>query len=221
MKSKLIVIEGLDGSGKGTQTDLINNKLKSMGMNVTRLSFPDYTHPSSTLIKMYLNGELGNNPSDVNAYAASSFYAVDRYASYLKFWKEKYQSGDIIICDRYVTSNAIYQMTKLEEKDWKLYLSWLYDYEYNKLGLPKPNLVIYLNVDIEFSQNLMAERYKGDESKKDIHEKNIDFLKKCYLTSKYVSYEDKWHVINCMDRDKIRLKEDINKEIMDKIKNIL
>lgn len=214
MKGKLIVIEGLDGSGKKTQTKLLYEHFKKLYSNTTYISFPDYNSPSSSLVKMYLNSEFGNNPSSVNAYAASSFFAVDRYASYKKTWSKLYNSGHIIIADRYTTSNAVYQMSKLPEKQWHEYLSWLYDYEYNKLELPIPDKVIFLDVPIEISQSLMEVRYLNSNGKKDLHENNINFLKKCKKISKFVANFDNWHTINCASDRKIKNKECIHDEIL-------
>ena len=118
MSGKLIVIEGLDGSGKATQTALLCEALEKMGKKIRRITFPDYKEPSSALIKMYLGGEFGDDPGAVNAYAASSFYAVDRFASFIKFWKDFYLAGGLVIADRYATSNAIYQMGKLPKSGW-------------------------------------------------------------------------------------------------------
>lgn len=217
MDGKLIVIEGLDGCGKNTQVNLLVEFLKRKGKKVKYLSFPDYNEPSSSLIKMYLNREFGKDPNKVNAYAASSFYAVDRYASYKKFWEKNYKSGEIIICDRYTTSNTFYQMSKLPKNEWENYLTWLYDYEYNKLGLPKPNNVIFLNVPIEISQNLMEKRYLGDKNKKDLHESDITFLKNCKEAANYVIKKDGWAEIFCAKENKMRDISDIHDEI---IKNI-
>lgn len=217
MDGKLIVIEGLDGCGKNTQVNLLVESLKRKGKKVKYLSFPDYNEPSSSLIKMYLNREFGKDPNEVNAYAASSFYAVDRYASYKKFWEKNYKSGEIIICDRYTTSNTFYQMSKLPKNEWENYLTWLYDYEYNKLGLPKPNNVIFLNVPIEISQNLMEKRYLGDKNKKDLHESDITFLKNCKEAANYVIKKDGWAEIFCAKENKMRDISDIHDEI---IKNI-
>ena len=214
MNGKLIVIEGLDGSGKKTQTNLLHEYIKKLYPNTTYISFPDYGSPSSSLIKMYLNSEFGDDPSAVNAYAASSFFAVDRYVSYKKTWSKLYQNGHIIIADRYTTSNPIYQMSKLPEEEWSKYLAWLYDYEYNKLGLPVPDKVIFLDVPIEISQSLMEKRYLDNNGKKDLHENNIKFLKKCKKISKYVADFDNWHIIKCMLNDKIKEKETIHKEIL-------
>ena len=214
MNGKLIVIEGLDGSGKKTQTNLLHEYIKKLYPNTTYISFPDYGSPSSSLIKMYLNSEFGDDPSVVNAYAASSFFAVDRYVSYKKTWSKLYQNGHIIIADRYTTSNPIYQMSKLPEGEWNKYLSWLYDYEYNKLDLPVPDKVIFLDVPVEVSQTLMEKRYLNSTGKKDLHENNIKFLEKCKKISKYVADFDNWHIIECVLNNKIKDKENIHKEIL-------
>ena len=214
MNKKLIVIEGLDGCGKQTQVSMLVNALKEKNKKVKYITFPDYNEPSSALIKMYLNSEFGSDPKDVNAYAASSFFAVDRYASYKKFWEKNYLNGEIIVCDRYTTSNTFYQMCKLQKSEWDSYLTWLYDYEYNKLKLPKPSKVIYLNMPIETSQTLMKKRYSGDESKKDLHEANTEFLKICSEAAQYVIKKDNWIKIDCTQVGKIKTKEQIHGEIM-------
>ncbi len=198
MKKMLIVIDGLDGSGKTTQFDIIKDKL-SQEYTVKAISFPDYDKPSSTLVKMYLSGEISDNAADINAYAASSFYAADRYISYKKYWEESYNKGELILAGRYVTSNAIHQMSKLPENEWDSYLEWLEDYEYSKLGLPRPDCVIFLDMPVEISQKLMSERYKGDESKKDIHEANVEYLKTCRRSALYAAKKLGWHVVPCSD----------------------
>lgn len=214
MKGKLIVIEGLDGSGKKTQTKLLYDHIKKLKSNTTYISFPDYDSPSSSLIKMYLNSEFGSDPLSVNAYAASSFFAVDRYSSYKKTWSKLYKNGHIIIADRYTTSNPVYQMSKLPEEEWNKYLSWLYDYEYNKLDLPVPDKVIFLEVPIEISQSLMEKRYLKSNGKKDLHENNVKFLEKCKKISKFVANFDNWHTINCVSDGIIKNKEIIHQEIL-------
>lgn len=196
----LIVIDGLDGSGKTTQFDIIKNIL-SEKYTVKPISFPDYENKSSALVKMYLSGEISKNADDINAFAASSFYAVDRYANYKMVWEENYRNGDLIFASRYVSSNAIHQMVKLPENEWDNYLEWLSDYEYDKLGLPKPNLVIFLDVPIEISQNLMSGRYNGDESKKDIHEANVSYLHSCRKSALYAAQKLGWKVLDCCDED--------------------
>ncbi len=214
MKGKLIVLEGLDGCGKNTQTRLLTERFKKENLDVKYITFPNYEYASSSLVKMYLNSEFGSSPDDVNAYAAASFYAVDRYASFKKYWQKFYENGGVILCDRYTTSNAIYQMCKLEKKFWNEYLTWLYDYEYDKLGLPRPDSVIYLRGDIEVSQKLMAGRYEGDESKKDLHESNIKFLKKCSEAASYVAKKDGWKIIDCCKNGEMRGKNEIHEEII-------
>lgn len=221
MNGKIIVIEGLDGSGKNTQTKLLLNYFNNQKINTRYLSFPDYNSLSSSLVKMYLNSEFGNTPDDVNAYAAASFYAVDRYASFKKDWHKNYFNGDIIVCDRYTTSNAIYQMCKLDKKYWESYLFWLYDYEYNKLEIPKPDIIIYLKVPVETSQKLMNMRYLENNGKKDLHESDVLFLKKCEETINFVSSQDNWHIIDCYDNYNKNIcdKNLIHKKILNIIKN--
>lgn len=198
---KLIVIDGLDGSGKATQAELLFNKLKNIDEKTIKLSFPNYSDESSALIKMYLAGNFGSNPEEVNPYAASSFYAVDRYASYKKYWEKKYLSGYNIICDRYVTSNIIHQMAKLKNTEWEYFVNWVEDYEYNKLKLPKPDKVIYLDVDLAISQNLIKKRCDLKKIKKDIHEKDIFYLERCKQAVDYISELEKWNVINCCNNN--------------------
>lgn len=215
MASKLIVIEGLDGSGKGTQSQLVFEALKNRGLNVKKYTFPDYDSPSSSLVKMYLGGQLGDTPDDVNAYAASSFYAVDRVASYLGVWKKDYETCDYIILDRYVTSNLIYQMTKVTENEYDEFIEWLEDYEYNKLSVPKPDVVIYLDMPPHISQKLMSSRYNGDESKKDIHEKNMNFLLSCRKTALYALDKCGWARLECAENDEPKSIEVITQQILD------
>lgn len=220
MKGKLIVIEGLDGSGKATQTALLCDVLQQDGKPVRHITFPDYDQPSSALVKMYLNAEFGSNPEDVNAYAASSFYAVDRFASYLKFWKKDYQNGTVIVADRYTTSNAVYQMTKTKKEDWNNYLQWLQDYEYNKLQLPKPDLVLYLDMPTEISQSLMTARYHGNEAKKDLHERNRAFLTQCREAALYSAKKLGWKVIACSDSGQLRTIESVHQDVTAKIREV-
>ena len=158
---KLIVIDGLDGSGKSTQSDLVAQALRQQGKKVRQISFPDYQQPSSSLVKMYLSGVFSENPDDVNAYAAGSFYAVDRYASYKQFWEKDYREGSLILATRYATSNAIHQMGKLPRSEWENYLKWIEDFEYHKLGLPVPDLVIFLDMNRAVADRLLSQRYQG------------------------------------------------------------
>ncbi|MGN1137531.1 MAG: dTMP kinase [Oscillospiraceae bacterium] len=220
MNNTLIVIDGLDGSGKSTQFDIIKDKL-SQYHTVKAISFPEYDKPSSTLVKMYLSGEISENAADINAYAASSFYAVDRYVSYKKYWEKNYKNGELILASRYVTSNAIHQMSKLPESEWDAYLTWLEDYEYSKFGLPRPNCVIFLDMPIEISQKLMSGRYNGDESKKDIHESNIAYLKTCRKTALYAAEKLGWNVIGCSDGEEPLPIEEITQKLINVINQIL
>ena len=194
---KLMVIDGLDGCGKSTQLNLLDEYLICRGTAYKQISFPDYEQPSSALVKMYLGGELGGSASAVNAYAASSFYAVDRYASYTRFWREDYESGTPIVAARYVTSNAIHQMTKLPQEEWDTFLTWLEDYEYNKLGLPRPDTVVFLDMPIEVSQKLLEQRYDGDNEKKDIHERDLSYLYRCREAALYAAEKKGWRVLPC------------------------
>lgn len=221
MKSKIIVIEGLDGSGKATQAKILADKLKSRGLKVKKLEFPDYNNPSSSLVQMYLNGNFGDKPEDVNAYAASAFYAVDRVASYLQFWKKDHDEGTVILSDRYATSNIIYQMAKVDENDRDSFIDWQSDFEYSKLGIPKPDKVIYLDVDPDISQKLMEKRYGGDKSKMDLHERNVKFLLDCRKSALYAAQKCGWTVINCCENGEIKTIEVIAEEIEEAISDIL
>lgn len=201
MQNRLLVVEGLDGSGKSTQVSLLKAKLESDGTPVRQIKLPDYDDPSSTLVKMYLGGEFGKNPEDVNVYAASSFYAVDRYASFRRHWQKDYENGTLILADRYTTSNAVHQAVKLPESAWENYLSWLADYEYNKLGIPAPDAVIFLDMPVAVSQKLMTARYNGEEAKKDVHEANVSYLNACRKAALFAASKLGWYVVPCADGD--------------------
>lgn len=214
MSGKLIVIDGLDGSGKSTQAKRLYDILEQAGKQVKLISFPDYEQPSSVLVRMYLSGEFSQNADDINAYAASSFYAVDRYASYMKYWRDFYESGGLVIATRYVSSNAIHQMGKLPQEEWDDFLSWLSDYEYEKLGLPRPDRILFLDMPRDVADKLIEKRYGGDESKKDIHEKNRKYLEQCGRTAAYAAEKEGWTVISCAQDGGPRAQEAITEEIM-------
>lgn len=218
---KLIVIEGLDGSGKSTQEKLLRDKLAEKGIEINCIKLPNYDDPACELVKMYLSGRFGSDPSDVNAYAASSFFAVDRYVSYNCYWKEKYLSGEIFLADRYTTSNAYHQLTKTPENEWDAYLEWLEDFEYNKLGIPKPDAVIYLDMPIEVSQKLMTGRYNGDENKKDIHEKNVEYLNSCRAAADYSCKKLGWSRILCAENGNPLPIEVIAEKVFDAVSKAL
>ncbi len=199
MNGKLIVIDGLDGSGKGTHAKRLVNNLLNCGQEVRAVSFPNYNDNSSALVKMYLQGEFGNNAGSVNPYAASTFYSVDRVASFIKDWKKDYDSGKIIVADRYTTSNIIHQTEKLPRDKWNDFIDWLLDFEYNKLALPKPDVVLYLDMPVEISKELIMKRYNGDESKKDIHENDFEYLKRCREAALYAADRLGWTVLELSD----------------------
>ena len=221
MKGKLIVIEGLDGSGKSTQINLLADEVKRRGLEYKQIKLPDYDGDSSALVKMYLAGTFGKNPEDVNAYAASAFYAVDRFASFKTIWKEDYENGSVILADRYTTSNAYHQMIKQPRENWDAYIEWLEDFEYNKIGIPKPDLVIYLDMPVEISQKLMTSRYEGNESKKDVHEANVSYLNACREAAAYASEKMGWVRIACSEGENARSIEEIAEDIRTSIERIL
>ena len=210
---KLIVIEGTDGSGKSTQFRLLTERLEKEGRAFRQLEFPQYSEPSSALIKMYLGGEFGNKPSDVNSYAASVFFAVDRYASYKKVWGQWYEAGGLVLSARYTTSNAVHQASKEPEEKQQDFLGWLYEFEYERMGLPRPDLVIYLDVPTDFTEKMMRAREAATNTSADIHEQDLDYLATCRRTGKAAAAYYGWTVINCVKDDRMRSIEDIHEEI--------
>ena len=220
-QGRLIVIEGLDGSGKATQAKLLAETLAQRGKAVREVSFPDYESDSSALVRMYLAGQFGKDPSDVNAYAASSFFAVDRYASFKKDWGKFYNESGIVIADRYTTSNAVHQCSKLPEEAWDGFLDWLFHFEYDLLGIPAPDQVIYLRVDPGISQRLMRERYHGDEAKKDIHESNMAYLERSRRAAEYCAEHLGWRTVACAEGGAMRSIEAIHGEIESIINTII
>ena len=218
---KLIVIEGTDGSGKSTQFKALTERLHNEGTDFKTLVFPRYSEPSSALIRMYLGGEFGTNPSDVNAYAASAFYAVDRFASYKQDWGQWYDNGGVILSDRYTTSNAVHQTSKEPKEKQAEFLRWLYEFEYDKLGLPRPDLIIYLDVPTAFTEKLMRHREASTNTKADIHEKDMDYLATCRETGRAAAKFYNWTIIDCVKDGQMRSIEDIHKEIYAKVRACL
>ena len=218
---KLIVIEGTDGSGKSTQFKLLTQRLEAENYKFQKLVFPQYSEPSSALIRMYLGGEFGLNPADVNAYAASSFYAVDRYASYKKGWGKWYEEGGLVVSDRYTTSNAVHQASKETGEKQKEFLQWLYDYEYRQLGLPAPDLIIYLDVPTDFTETMMRRREADTNTHADIHEQDMQYLATCRRTGKAAAEYYGWTVIQCVQDGAMRSIEDIHEEIYRHVMNCL
>lgn len=218
---KLIVIEGLDGSGKGTQAQILFERLEKEGRKVKKISFPVYSSDSSALVRMYLAGQFGSRPGDVNAYAASSFYAVDRFASFKADWGKEYNDDYIIIADRYTTSNGVHQCSKLPEDEWNGFMDWLYDFEYSKLGIPAPDEVIYLDMSPQVSQKLLSGRYSGDESKKDIHEKDKEYLDRSRQAARFCAEHDGWKTVKCDNGETPYSVEEISVAVYDAIKHLL
>ncbi len=218
---KLIVIEGTDGVGKSTQFSLLTERLRTMGKDFQTIVFPQYQEPSSALIRMYLGGEFGTKPADVNAYAASMFYAVDRYASYKKIWGDYYENGGLLVCDRYTTSNAVHQASKLPEDARESFFRWLYETEFDLLGLPKPNMVLYLDAPISLTETMMRSREAQTHTTADIHEKDLDYLRLCRSTGRQAASYYGWHIIDCAGAQGMRTREDIHEEILSLVKNCM
>ena len=218
---KLIVIEGTDGSGKSTQFQKLSQRLEAEGVAFRHIVFPRYSEPSSALIRMYLGGEFGKDPSAVNAYAASAFYAVDRYASYKQDWGAYYENGGLILSDRYTTSNAVHQTCKEPEERRGEFLKWLYEFEYDKLDLPRPDLTIYLDVPTSFTEQLMRRREADTNTKADIHEQDTAYLTTCRQAGRTAAEFYGWTVIQCVRDGKMRSIEDIHEEIYGHVKACL
>ena len=213
MQGKLIVFEGTDGSGKATQSRMLVERLQKEGYELKKLEFPRYSEESSALIRLYLDGKFGAHAGDVNAYAASAFYAVDRYASYKKVWGQWYENGGLIVSDRYTTSNAVHQASKEPEERQAEFLKWLYDFEYDNLGLPRPDLVLYLDVPTDFTETMMRRREQATNTHADIHEQDMAYLATCRRTGKAAAEYYGWTVINCVRDGEMRSIEDIHEEI--------
>ncbi len=223
-RGKLIVIEGTDSSGKETQTALLFEKLSQKFENIKKISFPNYDSPACEPVKMYLAGEFGTDAEKVNPYPASAMYAIDRYASYKKDWGNFYNRGGIIVTDRYTTSNMVHQASKISDREEKeRYLCWLEDLEYNKMEIPRPDLVIFLNMPTETAQKLMAERKNkitGD-TVKDIHEKNTEYLKKSHENACEISKKYSWLEIKCVENERLKTIDEISNEVFEIVSKIL
>ncbi|MBR6654196.1 MAG: thymidylate kinase [Oscillospiraceae bacterium] len=213
-RGKLIVFEGIDGSGKSTQYKLLCEKLKSEGVEFRSLVFPQYSEPSSALIRMYLGGEFGSRPGDVNAYAASTFFAVDRFASYKKEWGEYYENGGLIITDRYATSNAVHQASKLGREERRPFFDWLYDLEYTKMGMPAPDMVVFMDISAEAASVQMRSRESATGTSADIHEKDMEYLASCCEAARDAAEFYSWNRVDCLEDGKMRTIEDIHAEVV-------
>jgi len=218
---KLIVIEGTDGSGKSTQFALLQERMAQEKVSFRHLVFPRYQEESSALIRMYLGGQFGTHPEDVNAYTASTFYAVDRFASYKMDWGRWYEEGGLVLSDRYTTSNAVHQTAKEPEEKQEAFLDWLYDLEYGKMGLPKPDLIIYLDVPTDFTEIMMRSREQATGTHADIHEQDMAYLASCRRMGKKAADFYGWTVVNCVRDGEMRSREDIHNEIYALVKKCL
>ena len=218
---KLIVFEGTDGSGKSTQFALLTERLKKEGTEFRTIVFPQYSEPSSALIRMYLGGEFGTNPADVNAYVASTFFAVDRFASYRKVWGAYYNGGGLILSDRYTTSNAVHQASKEPDETRLEFFRWLYDLEYRHMELPHPDLVIYLDMPTELTEKLMRRREESKHTHADIHELDMDYLRHCRKTGLEAASYYGWTIVSCGRDGVLRTIEDIHEEIYQLVKQCL
>lgn len=222
-KGKLITIEAGDGSGKATQTKALYDRLLAEGYQVLKVEYPDYQSESSALVRMYLGGEFGQQAENVSAYGASSFFAVDRYASYLLKWRQAYESGWIILADRYTTSNMVHQAVKLKDPaEQEEFLTWLWDFEFGRLQLPVPDRVIYLDMPPEISDRLINSRAAKDSSrKKDIHEKDTSYLHHCHRAYNEVAEKYGWVKISCAQQGNLRTVQDIHEDVYQAVKEIL
>lgn len=222
-KGKLITIEAGDGSGKATQTKALYDRLLAEGYQVLKVEYPDYQSESSALVRMYLGGEFGQQAENVSAYGASAFFAVDRYASYLLKWRQAYESGWIILADRYTTSNMVHQAVKLKDSaEREEFLTWLWDFEFGRLQLPVPDRVIYLDMPPEISDRLINSRAAKDSSrKKDIHEKDTSYLHHCHRAYNEVAEKYGWVKISCAQQGNLRTVQDINEDVYQAVKEIL
>lgn len=215
---KLIVIEGSYGSEKEIQSKMLEEYLKGDGRDVLRITFPDYDSDSSALVKAYLRGDFGEKADDVNVYAASTFYAVDRFASFKQKWGEFYQNGGLVIADRYTTSNMIHQTAKIGNfLEKEQFLTWLWDLEYNLYNLPIPDQVIFLNIPADVSKRLRKARANKNGEDKDIHERDLQHMEKSYTSSLYIAERFKWDMINCTKDGKMKSRQEIQSKIIDSI----
>ena len=214
MTGKLIVFEGTDGSGKSTQFKMLCDRLSVMETSFQTLVFPQYKEPSSALIRMYLGGEFGGKPEDVNPYAATAFYAVDRYASLKKVWGEYYNQGGLVLADRYTSSNAVHQAAKCPSQERTTFFKWLDDFEHEKMGLPRADAVIYLDMPTEQAVQLLRHREADTNTKADIHEMDVNYLATCRESAREASDVLGWHRVSCVDESSnIRSIPDIHSEI--------
>ena len=218
MKGRLIVLEGTDGTGKTTQVGLMARRLEGEGASFRRVDFPRYGSPFAAPVERYLQGDLGKRPGDVSAYAASTLYAVDRYASYQQDWRGDYEGGKLILAGRYTTSNAVHQAPKLPEGERQAYLDWLFDLEYRRLALPEPDLVIYLDLPPELSEQMLRCRQEATHTQADIHEQDGAYLRACRESARDMAVRLGWRVVDCSRQGAVRTPEDIHGELWELVR---
>ena len=221
MNGKLIVFEGTDGSGKATQAKLLCETLADRGLSYREIDFPRYGSPFAEPANLYLHGALGNKPGDVNAYAASVLYAVDRFASYQEDWGRFYEAGGIVVANRYTTSNAVHQASKLPADERREFLDWLFDLEYHRMGLPEPDLVLYLDLPTEVSEQMLRRREQATATAADIHEQDGDYLRRCRESARQIARDLGWSVVDCAEGDHPRTVEDIRQEVLRRAEPLL
>ncbi len=221
MQGKLIVLEGIDGSGKSTQFRLLTERLEKEGVPFRKLVFPRYNNSSSSLLRSYLSGEFGKDPGDVSAFAASTFFFVDRFASFKTDWGEYYNNGGTVICDRYTTSNAIHQGAKLPENELTAFLDWLYDFEFRLMELPRPDVVLYMDIDLETCLAQMKTRQQQTGTTGDIHEINAPYLAACLQTGIKASERLGWTKVRCLEKGAMRTVTEIHEDVYNTVKGVL
>jgi len=217
---KLVVFEGIDGSGKSTQFDLLCDRYAKEGAQFKRIRFPRYGEPSSALLKMYLDGAFGDDPDAVNAYAASAFYAVDRVASFILDWRAYYEDGGLVLTDRYTTSNSIHQGAKMQPGQRERFFDWLYEFEFAYMGLPAPYMVVYLDIGAEQAARRLQRRQDETGTDGDIHEKDVTYLEQCALTGSQAAAHYGWKKVRCFDGGHERGADEIHREIYTILKHI-
>lgn len=221
-KGKLLVLEAGDGSGKATQTKMLRERLVAESRCVRQVEFPDYASPSSALVRMYLGGDFGERASEVNAYAASAFFAVDRYASFQTKWRADLEAGAIVLADRYTTANMVHQAVKIEDAaEREAFLAWLEDFEYEKLALPRPDLVLFLDMDPAVSRRLIAARAAASGAARDIHERDEDYLVRCHRASVNLAARCGWQRIRCSEAGEPLSREAVHEKIYEAVRRIL
>ena len=221
-KGKLIVVEGAcDGIGKSTQFGLLQEHLTQDGATVASHHFPSYNTFHGRPVEEYLHGTFGK-PSELSPYFVNSLYAQDRAVTWITGLKDIYDAGGIIVLDRYTTSSLIYQSSVIENpEERESFINYIYDYEYNKLGIPKPDLVIFLHAPFELVRELKSKRKENDGIKNDIHERDLMFMKNVSDTSISIANRFNWSYIECMEDNKMRSVEEIHEDIYKKVKKLI